>query len=361
MQSTKLPKYSYFIGIDVSRNELDLAVMSGSDFLFHREIPNDPVEIIAFVNELKKLPKFVMTRAIFCMEATGIYCNHVLHSLKKFQANVVRENPVQILQSLGKVRGKHDKVDAIRIANYAYKNRHELILKSYRRPVIEQLAYLSALRKRLVATIKALRTPLKEQQTFIKKNIQNQVTELSENSLNALIDDLQKVNNAIADVIKADDNLQRINSIITSVPNVGYVTSLQIIITTNEFKDFNTAKKFACHAGIAPFPNESGLHKGKSRISHFANKEIKALLHLCAIGAIRGNPELRAYFNRKTQEDGKPKMVVVNAIRFKLVLRIFTCINQNRLYKPKYQSAHLKNIDLENQTASGLVAGKEQT
>src|ERR1700754_1812193 len=99
--NVKTKNYTYFIGIDVSRNKLDIAVMAGNSFLFHREIKNEPADIFAFVTEIKDLPKFVMTKAVFCMEATGIYCNHLLHTLKKFKTNIVRENPLQILNSLG--------------------------------------------------------------------------------------------------------------------------------------------------------------------------------------------------------------------------------------------------------------------
>jgi transposase len=347
MNSTKATIYTYFIGVDISRDKLDIAVMSGSVLLFHREIKNDPNDILIFIRDLKTLPKFVMTRAVFCMEATGIYCNPLLNTLKKFHANAVRENPLQILNSTGAIRGKNDKVDAIRIANYAYKNRHELKLKTPRRHPIEQLAHLSALRRRLVATVKALKTPLKEQQVFIPKNINKEVILLCNNSLVALANDIQAVNDAIAKVISDDDHIRRLNEIITSVPNVGAVTALQIIIATNELRDFNNPKKFACYAGIAPFGNESGTHKGKTRVSHLANKEIKALLHLCAIGAIRGNPEIKAYFVRKTQKEGKAKMLVVNAVRFKLVLRIFACLNQNRCYVKDYKRSD-NSINLQD-------------
>ena len=68
----KPKKYTYFIGIDVSRNELDYAVMHGKTLLFHSERKNEPKDIIDFVDELKKLPAFKMAKAVFCMEQTGI-------------------------------------------------------------------------------------------------------------------------------------------------------------------------------------------------------------------------------------------------------------------------------------------------
>jgi transposase len=64
--------------------------------------------------------------------------------------------------------------------------------------------------------------------------------------------------------------------IITSVTGVGTVTATQIIITTNEFKNITSAKKFACYSGIAPFEHQSGTSiRGKTRVSHLVNKTLK--------------------------------------------------------------------------------------
>jgi len=68
----KIKKYTYFIGVDVSANELDYAVMKGSKFLFHRERKNEVADILDFVKELKLLPGFMITRAVFCTEENGI-------------------------------------------------------------------------------------------------------------------------------------------------------------------------------------------------------------------------------------------------------------------------------------------------
>jgi len=51
-------EFDFFIGIDVSKNELDFAVQQGKCFLFHREIANEPGAIKLFVKELLKLPGF---------------------------------------------------------------------------------------------------------------------------------------------------------------------------------------------------------------------------------------------------------------------------------------------------------------
>ena len=109
-----------------------------------------------------------------------------------------------------------------------------------------------------------------------------------------------------------------------------------MIVLTNEFKGFSSAKKFACYSGIAPFEHTSGKSiKGKSRVSHLANKNIKALFHLAAISSIRFTGELRTFYMRKVNQ-GKNKMLVLNAIRNKLIHRIFAVVRDGVPYQKDY-------------------------
>lgn len=330
-------EFRFFIGIDVSKNELDFAVRQGKQLLFHREIANQPNAIKAFINELVKLPDFDLNQAVFCMEHTGIYNNHLLVCLHKRKAHTCLEAATQIKRSLGNIRGKNDKIDAIRIAEYAYTNREKLRLWTPKREVVQQLSHLAATRSRLIRAKKMLKTPLSEYGTFVQKNIAKQNTSVCSSTLNAIKTDLKKVEKAISEVIAADPELKRLFSIITSVSGVGKVTATQILITTNEFKDIHNPKQYACYAGVAPFTKESGLFKGKDRVSHMANKKVKTLLHMSALVAIQHNPDLKRYYERKVNQEKKNKMSAINAVRNKLILCVFACVNQNKKYEKKYQ------------------------
>ena len=78
MTTPRQKNYTSLIGIDISRNKLDFAIMHGKNFLSHRQIKNDQNEITAIIIEIKALPKFITTKAIFSMEQTGIYGNYLL-------------------------------------------------------------------------------------------------------------------------------------------------------------------------------------------------------------------------------------------------------------------------------------------
>jgi transposase len=331
-------KFTYYIGVDVSKNKLDIAVFKGSLFVYHKVIANNKIEINRFIKSLKELEGFSLSEAVFCMEHTGIYNNPLLVCLHKKKGNICLEAASQIKSSLGNIRGKNDKIDSIRIGEYVYKNREEIKLWAPKRGIIVKLEKLTVLRDRLIGAKKQLSVPLKEQEGFVNKALNNLEKKICQRTLNSLQADLGKVDKQIEKTIKEDRHLSHLFEIITSVQSVGTQTAVQIIIRTNEFKDINDPKKFACYSGVAPFTKESGLFKGRGRVSHMANKKVKTLLHMCAIVAIGYNSDLKAYYLRKTTE-GKNKMSVINAVRNKLIHRVFTCVNENRKYENIYIKA----------------------
>jgi transposase len=329
-------EFEFFIGIDVSKGELDFAVQQGKHFLFHREVANEPSSINSFIKELNKLEGFLLGKAVFCMEHTGIYNNHVLSCLYKKKAAVCLQAATQIRNSLGNIRGKNDKIDAIRIAGYAYDKREKLCLWQPKREVLEQLSHLCATRSRLILVKKQLKVPLGEQARFNTGKVSRQNLQICSQSLKGLDHDIAKADKAIDQLIAGDAELSRLFELATSVSGIGKVTAAHVIIATNEFRDISDPKKFACYSGVAPFTDDSGKITKRPRVSHMANKKVKTLLHLSAIVAIQYNSDLKLFYERKVLQEKKNKMSVINAVRNKLILRIFACVNQNRPYEKNY-------------------------
>ena len=162
---------------------------------------------------------------------------------------------------------------------------------------------------------------------------------LSSASVRALEKDIEKTDKAIREVIESDPELKRLFAIVTSVDGIGKVTAVQMIITTGEFTTITDPAKFACYSGVAPYSYTSGTTiKGKMHVSHKANKAMKTLLHMCAVVAIQCDSDLKLYYQRKLEEK-KHKMSVINAVRNKLIWRVFACVRDNRLYQKKYERA----------------------
>jgi transposase len=204
-----------------------------------------------------------------------------------------------------------------------------------KREIIIQIDRLTALRERLVKTIKTLKTPFSDAEGLVDKTLLKSETALCQSSINALKNDLDSVNKKIRELIDTDPQLKELFDIVDSVKGIGQVIATEILITTNEFKDINDPKKYACYSGFAPFEHSSGKYKGKSKDSNKANKKVKALFHNAAMSAIQYCQEIKEYYNRKIAE-GKNKMLVINNICNKLVHRIFACVSRREKYKEIY-------------------------
>ena len=197
----------HFIGIDVSKATLDLAVAKANQILFHQQVSNDKKGITEFLKALRQQTKAPIEQCLFCLEHTGIYNNPLLKALHQLSANIWVERAVHIQESMGMTRGKTDQVDAKRIALFAYKNRDEARLWAPPRTVIAQLDRLTAQRARLVKVIKQLQTPLTDSKGFLDKAERKAQQQACAGSLKALRADLKSADKAILVLAQADPEL----------------------------------------------------------------------------------------------------------------------------------------------------------
>ncbi len=328
--------YRFFVGIDVSKQHLDLALLVEGRILTSMRIDNETKAIRAALQKLTANHQVVLSQCLFCLEHTGIYSTHLLGLLQEQELTIWLEHPLQIKYSLGMQRGKNDHIDAQRIAQYAYKNRESVRVWKPTRGLITKLQRLTSLRDRLLASKNSLEVALAEEKLFSDKATYQLLTKHSRRSLEALQKDLEAVEKQLQQLIDSDEHLNQLFNQLTSIPGIGPVTASELIITTNEFKDFNSAKKLACYAGVAPFEHSSGKSvRGKTRVSHQANKRLKTLLHLAAMRTVRLQNKFAQYYQRKVQE-GKNKMAVLNAVRNKLLHTLFACVKHNQKYDENY-------------------------
>jgi transposase len=325
-----------FIGCDISKHNIDFYVVAKDGFCFHSKIENKTVAINAWIKLLAKKHGILITDCWVCMEHTGIYNNHLLRTLASLNVKLSVIHASQIKMSLGMQRGKSDKVDAQRIAEYGMRFSDKLDIWQPKREVVEKLKKLASLRERLVKAKVLLSQPINEAKDFEPKSISTLLSKHCKSVIKAIELSIEDIENEIDQLIFKDEKLSQIRTILVSIPGIGKVTSTELIIRTNEFKDFNSAKKLACHAGVVPFENSSGTSlKGKSKVSHRAQKSLKTLLNLAAMAAIKTKGEFQQYFQRKVEE-GKNKMSVLNAVRNKLIRIAFTIVKNQVMYQKKY-------------------------
>lgn len=326
----------YYIGIDVSKATLDWAVFNGKTLVLQTQSLNTVVAIKATIKVLKALPGFTTIQSVCCLEHTGVYNALILDQLIAHQLPTWLESSLQIKKAGGLQRGKSDSIDAQRIAEYAYRFRDRMRLWQPPRQLLQELVTLNALRQRLLLVRQQLQVPVNEQADFVSTRLQKQLTKHCQASLKAINADLEQVNRQMDQLIRSDEHLSELFELITSIPGVGPAVATEMIIATDEFKKFTDPKKLACHAGVVPFEHSSGTSvRGRSRVSQHARKRLKFLFHLAAMSAIRVKGELQDYYQRKVAE-GKNKMLILNAVRNKIIHRIYAVVKRGEKYDKFY-------------------------
>jgi hypothetical protein len=140
--------------------------------------------------------------------------------------------------------------------------------------VVQQLAHLATLRKRLLKTKVALQQPLNETKCFLGSAAFRTERAATDPVVKATEKQLKSVEKQIEVLTQGDRILRELFALVTSVDAIGPTTVGHLLVVTNEFKNFNCPKKFACNAATAPFENSSGTSiRGKSHVSPYANKD----------------------------------------------------------------------------------------
>jgi len=329
-------KFKETIGIDVDKFNLVVRVhLRQIENVFENNLKGFK-QFVKWINKEVKLPK---EDVLIAFEHTGLYSLQLCVFFKEQQYPYAVLSGLELKRSLGIKRGKTDKVDARNIALYAYRCREELKPYQLAEEQLLKLKRLFTLRDRLVTQKAGYVTSLKEIRKTLKRQDDNLLFETYEAMIKQLAKQINKVEEAIMQLINSDEELQKMYNLITSIQGVGFVTAVFMISITEGFRRFDDSRKFASFAGIAPFPYESGISiRGKTKVSHLANKKAKALLSQCVTSAIQHNHELKAFFQKKTDE-GKNKRAVVNIIRNKLVSRMFAVIKRGTPYVDIYKFA----------------------
>jgi len=319
-----MKNYVLNIGVDVSKSTLDICVID----LSHKksfEIKNTRKNIQSFFEPYKGLNIRV------CCENTGKYNWVLLHVLSEFGILCYQVNPLHLKRSIGLVRGKDDVIDSYRIGLFISKNHDSLAPYLPMDGDLQKIKVLLSKRNLLVKQRAQHKSNSKED--MLLKEIGLELIDDYQKSIIEFLDQkIKHLEKMIGDLIKGNSLLKKQNDIMISIPGVGQIVSWNVLVKTNAFKNITKAKKFACYSGVAPFQFQSGTSiYSKPKVSHYADKSMKKLLHMAAMSAIQRNNDLRDYYLRKVAE-GKNKMLVLNAVRNKIIQRIFAMIKSEKKY-----------------------------
>lgn len=327
-------KKNFFVGIDVSKQTIDVAFIMQQD-----DAKTKPCWKVFENNEkgFYEMKAWLLNNqvpfnenSLFVIENTGLYHRLLVKFCNKHELRLCIENGAQVKWSLGIARGKSDKVDSRRLAVYAVRFADRLKPAAALHEGIQAIKDLITLRNRHLVHLRSLQTHLKELKITTDQKAVKELQKMHNSLIKAIQATIKKTELAIIKKIEINELTKRQYNLLLSIPSIGPVTASYLIASTNAFTLCSNGKQLACYCGVVPFEYQSGISiKGKYHVHKMANKNLKALLHLCAMSSIKYVAEMKYYFNRKLKE-GKHKMSILNAIRNKLILRVFAVIKNNK-------------------------------
>jgi transposase len=299
------------IGIDVSKNRLDVCVRPTGELLV---VDRDAAGLEALVARLAG-----MSPRIVAVEATGGFETVVAASLGAAGLPVVVVNPAQVrafAQAVGK-RAKTDPIDAAVIAHFAEATSPAV------RPLPDaetrMLADLVARRRQIIQMIVAEKQREKRASASMKKSIAR--------LLKALQAELSTVDQDIDAAVRGSPAWREKEDLLASVPGVGPIIARTLIAELPELGTVDR-REIAALVGLAPWTRQSGQWRGRSFIGG-GRATVRTALFQGALVAKRHNASLKA-FHQRLLDAGKPKMVAVIAVARKL-LTILNAILRDKI------------------------------
>ena len=329
-----------YIGVDVSKRWLDLAYYDGVTVDWrqgHIRVDNKESGFLLIGRWLKKIGAD-KDSVLFCMEYTGLYCQDLRMWLEKEEFVYGMVNPRKMhrfepdLEAGERAldRIKTDEMDSFRIAMYCEKHCRKIRSQPSRLPAP---AYFKL--KRLIAE----RRQYVVQSAIYKQQLHDVCDYDTDGSvcrkkeeLKSLMSYVHQTDAEILSVMEEDAAIKKSYDLLRSVTGIGIVVATETIILTENFTSITNPRTYACYIGIAPAKKESGDSvRGGEHVSRKGFTQAKADLSMACLKAIQTDANIKSYWQRRKTE-GKKGGVVLNAIKFKLVLRMFAVIKRQKPY-----------------------------
>lgn len=332
-----------FIGIDFSKEKFDASVIttgvqSEMSPLGHEEFRNSTPGYRRMLRWVRGLCGTAGSEDwLFCGENTGGYSRMMSDFLYSQGYDLWIENALSIKRAFPLKRGKSDRTDALMIAEYAMRFHDRASLYSPLSPALSQLREVFLYRHMLVRHKCSFEVRRIEKRfTQEKSAVKTMISQSSRHILTELNHEIEKCNRRIQELVHSDEELSRIFGIITSMPGVGTLNAVCLMVYTDNFTRFGyNSRKIACYYGVAPFGRDSGtsVHSAP-RVGYIANKMIKSLLTQAALAAVNFCPEMGTYYHRLVDRGKKP-MVALNNVKNKMLAIITAMVRNECEYQQK--------------------------
>ena len=303
-----------FIGVDVSKDRLDLAVgVSGETIGFANS--EDGIALLAdFVKPLAP--------ALVLFEATGGWEMNAVRHLAAQRLPLVVLNPRQV-RDFAKATGqlaKTDAIDARILARFGEAVRPEV------RPLkpleLRKLEALNTRRRQIVEMITAEQNRLVSAPEWTRPDIEELIAILKKR--------LAAINRDLNKLIRKSPLWREKDKILQSFPGVGPVMASTMIAELPELGTLNR-REISALVGVAPLNCDSGTYKGKRKIWG-GRAAIRSVLYMCTLTAIRHNPVIRDFY-RKLRHAGKLPKVAITACMRKILVILNAMMKSNTCWQ----------------------------
>ena len=288
-----------YIGIDVSKDSLDVAV-HGVKNLMH--VSNDQAGIQKVINLAMK-----RNAMLVCFEATGGYEIPLYAALSEAGVPVSPLNPRQIrdfARSMGKL-AKTDAIDAQVIAHFASAAQD---LKPKPISDTQRLKVIVTRRNQLIEMITMETNRLRGADKDLRAGIEAHVTWLKKQ--------LEDTDAKLRKLIEHDPTCRNKDNLLQSTPGVGPIVSATLVAQLHELGSLNR-RQIAALVGVAPLNRDSGMSRGKRSVWGGRGR-VRAALYMATLAATRFNPVIRRFYERLLRA-GKVKKVALTACMRKLL------------------------------------------
>ncbi|MEG8947238.1 IS110 family transposase [Rosettibacter firmus] len=330
-------KTKYFIGIDISADDFSASCISSPDNIVFstQKFSNNIDGAEEFLSLLSK-HNIKQSETIICMEATGVYSENITYFLASKGFTISIEAPQKVKNKTKDTPRKNDFIDALSIAEYAYRYYDKLPIWKPKNEILEQIQVLLTTREHLsvqmTANINALKT-LKHK--YYQTPLANQIYE---KTISKLKEHIKEIDREIKALINKDDSFKNNIFLAMSVPGVGLLLAANLLVLAKGFTEVLNYKRIASYTGICPYEQMSGtsLHK-PPRSRKCGPSKLRKLLYLAALSVRTHKRNFKKYFLRKVSE-GKNKRLILNNIENKLLKIICAVINSGVAYTENYKS-----------------------
>ena len=301
---------SFFLGLDVGKDRLDLALLGDDERAHTKSVRNDAAGHAALLRWLGRFtddPGGVHA----CLEASGGYEDEAAVALHGAGLTVSVINPRQAAAyaSVQLRRSKTDRADAHLLARFCQRERP----RPWEPPSDEAREL-----RRLTRALDAMKRDRDRTRNRHGRSEGGRPRGALGHA-HGLRRAGRRAGAGHRTHLAAHPELARRRDLLVSIPGVGAQTAAIVLAELGEAASFQSARSVAAFAGLVPRHHSSGTSvRRRPRLSKVGGARLRRALYFPAISAMRHNAAVRVFAERLLAR-GKTKMVVVGASMRKLL------------------------------------------